>query len=43
MGNCYLGDYIAGDHIHTDITTCKIKEPQKNHALERSVIEYLGV
>ena len=28
MGSCYSGDYIAEDHIHTDITICNIKEPQ---------------
>ena len=28
MGSCYSGDHIAKDHIHTDITTCNIEEPQ---------------
>ena len=32
MGSCSSGDHIAGDHIHTDITRCNIKEPQqKDH------------
>ena len=28
MGTCHSGDHIAEDHIHTDITSCNIEEPQ---------------
>ena len=30
MGNCYSANYIAGDHIHTNIR-CKIEEPQQTY------------
>ena len=33
MDSCYSGDYIAGDHIHTDITICNIEEPQQEYRL----------
>ena len=33
MGSCNSGDYIAEDHIHMDITTCNIKEPQQKYRL----------
>ena len=33
MSNCYSGDNIAGDHIHTGITTCNIEEPQQRYRL----------
>ena len=33
MGNCYSGDNIAEAHIHTDITTCTIEEPQRKYRL----------
>ena len=33
MGSCYSGDHIAGDHIHTGITTCNIEEPQQKYRL----------
>ena len=33
MGNCYLADHIAEDHIRTDIT-CDIEEPQQKYRLE---------
>ena len=29
MDSCYSGDHIAGDFMHTNITTCNIEEPQK--------------
>ena len=32
MGSCYLGDYIAEDHIHTNITF-NIEEPQQKYRL----------
>ena len=32
MGNCYLIDHIAEDHIHTD-TACNLQEPQKKYRL----------
>ena len=32
MGNWYLADPIAEDHIHTDIT-CNNKEPQQKYRL----------
>ena len=38
MGSCYSGDQIAGDHMHTDITTCNIDEPQHKYRL----IDYGG-
>ena len=31
MGNAYLGDHIAEDHIHTDIKTCNIEELQQKY------------
>ena len=31
--SCYSGDCFAGDHIHTDITTCNIEEPQQKNRL----------
>ena len=37
---CYSVDHVAGDHIHTDITTRNIEEQQKKYALGRSVIDY---
>ena len=33
MGNCYIIDHIAEDHIHTEIT-CNIEEPQKKYRFE---------
>ena len=33
MSSCYSGDHIAKDHIHTDITTCNIEEPQQKYRL----------
>ena len=33
MGSCNSGDYIAEDHVHMDITTCNIKEPQQKYRL----------
>ena len=33
MGSCHSGDHIAEDHIHTDITTCNIEEPQQKYCL----------
>ena len=33
MGSCHSGDYIAGDHIHTDITTCNIEVSQQKYRL----------
>ena len=32
MGSCYSGD-TAEDHIHTDITTCNIEEPQQKYRI----------
>ena len=29
MSRCYLGDHIAGDHIHTDITSTNEERQQK--------------
>ena len=31
MSCCQTGDHIAKDHIHTDTTTCKTKEPQQKY------------
>ena len=28
MESCYLGNHIAEDHIHMNITACKIEETQ---------------
>ena len=42
MGNRYSSDNVAGDHIHTDITTCNIEEPHRSDSLKRSVIDYFG-
>ena len=33
MGRCYIGDHTAVDHIHTDMTTCNIEEPQLMYRL----------
>ena len=33
MGSCDSGDDIPEDHIHTDITTCNIEEPQQKYRL----------
>ena len=32
-GSCYSGDHTAEDHIHTDITTCNIEEPQQKNPI----------
>lgn len=29
MCSCYAGDNVAEDHLHTDITTCNIEEPEQ--------------
>ena len=44
MGSCYLGDHIAGDHIHMDITTCNIEEPlrKQKYRLETASNRLLG-
>ena len=34
MSICYSGGHIAGDHIHTDITTCNIEGPQQKYRLD---------
>ena len=39
MDSYYSGDHFAGDHIHKDITTSNIEEPQQKYHLERSVID----
>ena len=31
MGSCYSNDHIARDHIHTDIITHNIEEPQQKY------------
>ena len=41
MGSWFSGDHIAGDRMHTDITTCNVEEPQRRATLERSVIDEL--
>ena len=33
MGICYLDDHNAEDHIHMDITTCNLEEPQQKYRL----------
>ena len=33
MCSCYSGDRIARDHIHTNITTWNIEEPQQKHRI----------
>ena len=33
MGNCYPGEHIAEDYIHTDIIACIIREPQQKYRL----------
>ena len=40
MSNRYLGDHIAGDHIHTDITTGNIEEPQQKFCQGTVSIDY---
>ena len=41
MGNCYLADHIAEDHIHTDIT-CKTEEPPQKYRLGTVNYRLLG-
>ena len=43
MGSCYLGDLIAGDHIHKDITTYNTEEPQQKYLLGIASNRLLGV
>ena len=33
MDSCYTADHTAGDHIHTDITTCNTKRPKQKYHL----------
>ena len=33
MGSCYSDDHIAGDHLHTEITTCNSEEQQQKYRL----------
>ena len=33
MGSCYSDDHIARDHIHANIMTCNVKEPQQKYRL----------
>ena len=33
MGSCHSDYHIAGDHIHTDITTRNIEEAQQKYRL----------
>ena len=33
MGSCYSGNHNAEDHIHMDIITCNIEEPQLEYRL----------
>ena len=42
MSNRYIGDHIAGDHIHTDITTGNIEEPQQKFCQGTVSIDYWG-
>ena len=46
MGSCFSSDHIAEDHIHMDITTCNIEEPQQKYRLgtisNLAVIDYWG-
>ena len=39
MDNSYLyaSDLIAGDHIHTDISTCNIEEPHQGPVVQSIV------
>ena len=41
MGNCFLIDIIAEDHIHTDIT-CNIEEPQQKYLIRTVNNRLLG-
>ena len=41
MGNCYLFDHIAEDHVHTDIT-CNFAEPQQKYRLGTASYRILG-
>ena len=31
MGSSNSGDHIAEDHIHTDLTSCNMEEPQHKY------------
>ena len=33
MDSCFSGDQIAKVHMHTDIPTCNIEEPQQKYRL----------
>ena len=41
MANCYSVDYIAEDHICTDIA-CNIEKPQQKYRLETVSYRLLG-
>ena len=43
MGTCYSGDHNAENHIHTDITTFNIEEPQQSYHLGTVSNSFLGV
>ena len=42
MDNCYAGEHITGDHIHTDITKCGTEDHNRNATFERSLKDYWG-
>ena len=42
MGSCYSGDHILQDHIHTEIKTYNIGEPQQKYRLGTVSNKLLG-
>ena len=42
MCSCYSGDHNAEDHIHTDITTHNVEEPQQKDRLGKVCNRLLG-
>ena len=42
MSSIYLGDHIAGNHIHTEILTGNMEEPQQKYHFEKFSYTLLG-
>ena len=42
MSSIYLGDHIAGNHIHTEILTGNIEEPHQKYRFEKFSYTLLG-
>ena len=42
MGSCYTDDHVAGNHTHSDITTCLIEEPKEKYRFRTVSNRLLG-